>query len=51
MKQQDNCFPSKVSSATKDLNTCVEEEISNTELKKIVKMINELKEENTKASI
>jgi hypothetical protein len=46
MKQNDNCFPSKNNFITKELNTCVEEEISNIEFQKtIVKMINELKEE------
>jgi hypothetical protein len=46
MKQQDNHSPSKVNSTNKDLNTCIEEEISNTELQKsIVKMIIKLKEE------
>jgi hypothetical protein len=46
MKQQDNHSPSKTNSTTKDLNTCVEEEISNDEFQKtIVKMINDLKEE------
>jgi hypothetical protein len=45
MKQQDNCFPSKANSTTKDLNNCIEEELSNTEFQKIiVRMINELKE-------
>jgi gas vesicle protein len=49
MKQQDNCSPSKANSTTKDPNACVEEEISNEELKKtIVKMINDLKEETQK---
>jgi hypothetical protein len=46
MKQQDNHSPSKANSTTKDLNTCVEEELSNNEFQKtIVKMINDLKEE------
>jgi hypothetical protein len=40
MKQQDNCSPSKANFTTEDLNTCVEEEISNNESQKtIVKMI------------
>jgi hexokinase len=51
IKQQDNHSPSKANSTTKDPNTCVEEELSNNELQKIiVKMINNLKEE-TKVSI
>jgi hypothetical protein len=49
MKQQDNCFPSKANSISKDLNTCIEEEISNIELQKtIVKMIHDLQEETQK---
>jgi hypothetical protein len=48
MKQQGNHSPSKASSATKDLNTCVEEEISNNEFQKIVKVINDSKEESQK---
>jgi hypothetical protein len=49
MKYQDNCSPSKGNHTTKNLNTCVEEEISNTECQEtIVKMINELKEETQK---
>jgi hypothetical protein len=49
MKQQDNYSPSKANSTTKDLNTYVEEELSNNELQKtIVKMINDLKEETQK---
>jgi hypothetical protein len=51
MKQQDNHSPSKVNSTTKDLNTCIGEEISNNEFQKtIVKMINDhnLKEETQK---
>jgi hypothetical protein len=49
MKQQDNHSPLKVKSTTKDLNTCVEEELSNSELQQtIVKMINDLKEETQK---
>jgi hypothetical protein len=44
MKQQDKCSPSKAT--TKDLNTCIEEELSNNEFQNsIVKMINGLKEE------
>jgi hypothetical protein len=47
MKQQDNPSPSKASSTTKDLNNCVEKDISNNEFQKAtVKMINDLKEEN-----
>jgi hypothetical protein len=45
MKQKDNSSPSKANSTTKDLNTCIEEEISNIEFQKIVRIINELKEE------
>jgi hypothetical protein len=45
MKQQDNYSPSKINSTTKDQNTCIEEEISNNEFQKIVKMINNVKEE------
>jgi hypothetical protein len=48
MNQQDNRSPSKANATTKDLNTCIEEEISNNELKKLVKMINNLKEETQK---
>jgi hypothetical protein len=49
MKQQDNCSPSKANSTTKDVNTCIEEEILNNEFQKtIVKMINSLKEETQK---
>jgi methyl-accepting chemotaxis protein len=49
MKQQNNHFPSKANSTTKDQNTCVEEALSNTEFQKtIVKMINDLKEETQK---
>jgi hypothetical protein len=49
MKQQKNCFPSKANSTTKDLNTCIEEELSNNECQKtIVKMINNFKEETQK---
>jgi hypothetical protein len=45
MKQQDNHSPSKASSTIKDLNTCVEEVISNNRFQKtIVKRINDLKE-------
>jgi hypothetical protein len=50
MKEQDNRSLSKANSTTKDPNTCVEEELSSNELKKILKMINDLKEE-TKVSI
>jgi hypothetical protein len=51
MKEQDNCSLSKANSTTKDLNTCVEEELSNNKFQKIiVKMINELKKP-TKVSI
>jgi hypothetical protein len=45
MKQQDNCSPSKVNYTTKDLNICVEEELSNNEFQKTIIMINQLKEE------
>jgi hypothetical protein len=31
MEQQDNHTPSKVNSTIKDLNTCIEEELSNNE--------------------
>jgi methyl-accepting chemotaxis protein len=49
MKQQDNHSSSKVSSTTKDSNTCVEKELSNNEFQKpIVKMINNFKEETQK---
>jgi hypothetical protein len=49
MKRKDNHSPSKANSTTKDLNTCIEEELSNNEFQKeIVKMINELKEETQK---
>jgi hypothetical protein len=34
MKQQDNHSPPKANSTTKDPNTCIEEELSNNELKK-----------------
>jgi hypothetical protein len=37
MKQQDNCFPSKANSATKDLNTWGEEELSNNKFQKYSK--------------
>jgi hypothetical protein len=46
MKNQDNCSPSKANSTTKDLNTSIEEEISNNEFQKIIlEMINQLKRE------
>jgi hypothetical protein len=49
MKQQDNCSSSKANANTKDLNTCVQEEILNNEFQKNpVKMINNLKEETQK---
>jgi hypothetical protein len=49
LKQQDNHSPSKVNATTKDLNTCVEGEISNNEFQKTKgKMINNLKEETQK---
>jgi hypothetical protein len=52
MKQQDNCSLSKANSTTKDLNTCIKEEISNNELQKItIKMINDLKEETQKLEL
>jgi catalase len=45
MTQQNKCFPSKANSTTKDLNNCIEEEISNCDFKKIVvRMISKLKE-------
>jgi hypothetical protein len=34
MKQEDNCSPSKPNSTTKDLDTCIEEEIPNNEFQK-----------------
>jgi hypothetical protein len=47
--QNDNCSPLKANSTTKDLNTRVEEEVSNNEFQEtIVKMINDLKEETQK---
>jgi hypothetical protein len=47
MKQQVSCSLSKAKSTTKDLNTCIEEELSNNEFQKtIVKMIKDLKEEH-----
>jgi hypothetical protein len=49
MKQQDNCSPSKANSTTKDLNNCIEKEISNIKFQKIiVRSINKLKEETQK---
>jgi hypothetical protein len=49
MKQQDKWSPSKANSTTKNLNTCIEEEISNIEFQKtIVKMINDLEDEPQK---
>jgi hypothetical protein len=49
MKQQENCSPSKANSTTKDLNTCLKEELSNNEFQKTtVKMTNVLKEETQK---
>jgi hypothetical protein len=49
MKQQENHSPSKANSITKNLNTCIEEKLSNNELqKKIVKMNNDPKEETQK---
>jgi hypothetical protein len=46
MKLQGNHSPSKSNSTTKDLNTCIEDKVSNNEFQKtIVKMINNLKEE------
>jgi hypothetical protein len=45
MKQQDNCSPSKANSTSRDLNTCIKEDLSDNEFQKtIVKMINYLKE-------
>jgi hypothetical protein len=47
--QKHNCSLSKANATTKDLNNCVEEEISNNEFQKmIVNMINDLKEETQK---
>jgi hypothetical protein len=34
MKQQDSHSPSKANSTTKDLKTCIEEELSNNEFQK-----------------
>jgi hypothetical protein len=49
MKQQENHSLSKANSISKDLNTCIAEEISNNEFQKtIVKVINDLKEETQK---
>jgi DNA-directed RNA polymerase specialized sigma24 family protein len=49
MKQQDNRCPSKANSATRDSNTCIEEELLSNEFQEaIVKMINNLKEETKK---
>jgi hypothetical protein len=46
MKQQDDHFPSKASPTAEDLNTCVEEELSNNVFQNtVVKMIHDLKEE------
>jgi hypothetical protein len=36
MKQQDNCSLSKANSITKDLNTCIEEEISNNKFQEMI---------------
>jgi hypothetical protein len=49
VKQQEKHPPSKANSTTKDINTCIEEEISNNEFQKTtVKIINDLKEETQK---
>jgi hypothetical protein len=49
MKKQDKRFPSKANSTTKDLSTCIEEELLKNEFQKtIVKMIEDLKEETQK---
>jgi hypothetical protein len=49
MKGQDNCSTSKANSIGKDLNTCIEEEISNKEFQKsVVKIINNFKEKTQK---
>jgi hypothetical protein len=49
MKQQDNHASSKANSTTKNLNICIEEDLSNNEFQKtVVKMINNLKEETQK---
>jgi hypothetical protein len=46
MKQQNKHSPTRANFTTKNLNTCIEEELSNNEFQKpIVKMINDLKEE------
>jgi hypothetical protein len=45
MKQQDNHFPSKANSITKDPNTCIEEELSNNEFQKTIEMTNDCNEE------
>jgi hypothetical protein len=36
MKKQDNHSASKANSTIKDLNNCIEEEVSNTEFQKII---------------
>jgi hypothetical protein len=49
MKRQDNHASSKANSTTKNLNICIEEDLSNNEFQKtVVKMINNLKEETQK---
>jgi hypothetical protein len=49
MKLQDYRSPSKANPTNKDPNTWIEEKLPNNEfLKKIVKMINDLKEETQK---
>jgi hypothetical protein len=49
MKPQDKSSPLKANSTTKDLNKSKEKELSNIEFQnKIVRMINELKEETQK---
>jgi hypothetical protein len=49
MKQLDNSSPSKINATTKDVSTCIEEEISNNEFQETrIKMINDLKEGRNK---
>jgi hypothetical protein len=44
MKEQDDRSPSKANSITKDVNNCIEEDITNTEFRtRMVKMINKFK--------
>jgi hypothetical protein len=52
MKKQDNCFPSKAKSTTKDLNNSKEKDISNFEFQNIIEIvIKNLKSRDTKASV